>query len=47
MPLPYWVLTCAGQEIDEETFATMTLEQQSWWLETVRSSWEVFFDDAD
>lgn len=47
MQLPNWVLTCAGKEIDEETFATMTLEQQSWWLETVRSRWEAFFDDED
>lgn len=47
MSIPPWVLALAGQDIDNDTFATMSLEQQTWWLETVRSRWEPFFDSDD
>jgi hypothetical protein len=44
--LPEWVLNCAGLRIDEEHFAAMTLEQQTWYLDTVKELWSpfAFFD---
>lgn len=33
--MPSWILALAGKHIDEEVFDSMTLEQQSWWLDTM------------